>query len=96
MNLADVTHDGVPSGIIASVELYVGIICACLPVLPPAFIQAGRKVQNTYAMELLTRKASKGSSLGDGKAQSTAVDSKEPNYDHIQLNPCQSKTQGEV
>ncbi|KAF2445455.1 hypothetical protein P171DRAFT_265728 [Karstenula rhodostoma CBS 690.94] len=96
MNMADATHDGVPSGIIASVELYLGIICACLPILPPAFVQAGKKVQNSYAAGLLTRKTSKESSLRSGKGNHAAEDVKEPNYDQVELNPWPPETQPEV
>jgi hypothetical protein len=86
MNLMDTTHDGVPSGILSSVELYIGIIGACLPLLPPAFVKIEFQVQKSYIGGLLSRKTSNNSLERDGVG-ATAEDVKEPDYDHMHLNP---------
>ena len=84
MNLADGTHDGVPSGILSSVELYLGIIGACLPLIPPAFLQMGTTLQHSYIGNLISRKASKDSIAGK-KSNEIVEEPKEPDYNKVEL-----------
>jgi hypothetical protein len=81
---SDGTHDGVPSGILSSIELYLGIISACLPLIPPAFMRVRATVESSYIGGLLSRKRSMNSSLQNNQDQ-PSLEAKEPNYDNIEL-----------
>lgn len=66
-NVNDFTHDGEVAGIWGELELYLGIISACLPLVSPPLAAIREKVTSSYH----SYRASRGRSSEDGSDSSS-------------------------
>jgi hypothetical protein len=56
-NVMDFTHDGEIAGIPGELELYLGIMGACLPMISPPLLAISQKVQSGYSSILARRRS---------------------------------------
>ncbi|CAF9927030.1 hypothetical protein IMSHALPRED_007103 [Imshaugia aleurites] len=54
VSLSDFSYDTAPSAVWSSVEISFGIICACLPTIPPVFQFCSRRVRNATSQRRTT------------------------------------------